>query len=324
MAGAASRDPESLKPRRFAKTLIGADGFGGRSSYKIVELYMQGEVVPSDWLFGGYRYSQKGITADDIAHTAHTFATKFGVQQTSFHGRSMGGPVSLIAATGAHRPVEALVFDSSPYDIDDARDAAAAKIAALFGKATNYTGSLQWVTAANLISEIRDTGPERFLDKLVESSQLTWRSENPTAIRKELAFIYDVRLGDFKTSLRKLLSKETVVYYAFTKDALSDETVNPLTAFDKYQELFAELGPQIIPVRYKEPGHALMEESIENVAPFLRSKFEVIDPYEARQRFRRQLPGPGRTELQTDLELSPGLLHRAVESTPSPHQRYQL
>jgi pimeloyl-ACP methyl ester carboxylesterase len=291
-------DPEFRRQTVFPRADLSSDGFGGRSSSELVRLNMA-LTSPVDsrlTIFGGYRYGGE-VTGDGIMNTAGAFYRSHGIRSVKLNGRSMGSKSVLHAARSA-RSVEALFLDSGPYDLDDARDAAAARIALQLAHFVHYDGNIPVQTAVNLFNTIRESGSSNFLCMLRESYGLTLRSENPEIIQKELEFIAWDKPKDYVESLKRVLNEHTIAGYTFTQNPESDTVVNPVTAYEKYHEFFwTNFGIDLKALAYKTPGHAHMESSTLTASEYLTQVYQEIDPYNSVQRRYA-----GRLTTKTDME----------------------
>lgn len=229
------------------KTWVVLPGLGVQSGKAIASvlrpvLSRSGNIAYAD-------YSDDGINIPKLASSIKSIYLDTG-QPVSFYAHSMGGTITmkLLAELNNEVPINDIVFDCSPYDIDDAKDTTAPLASAV---APIYGGGL----ISKTIAEVRNNVFIHKNDRLSSAQQLTdagriaITGSSPRLFTDQLKELGKINPANYI----KFIPETTRIYFISPDNLDNDETVYDENSYSSWNDLF---GGRVIRIIVKNGGHA--------------------------------------------------------------------
>ena len=194
-------------------------------------------------------YSDEGVKLEKLASSIKTTYEQNG-KPISFYAHSMGGTVALklLARLNNEVPISDIVFDCSPYSINDAKDSAATIVSAI---APYYGGGLMSKSFSEVRNNVFIHKNNRLstLEQLKDAARIAITGSSPRLFTDQLK-----ELGKFNAkNYASFIPATTRIYFISPENPENDQTVNDETAYSNWNNLF---GGKVIRVVVKGGGHA--------------------------------------------------------------------
>lgn len=230
--------------------MVVVPGVGGTYGRGIAESVQRFSPLPPGTPIAGVIYPNKSYTLDQLAYWIKWFGSLRRVDRLGLFGDSFGGPSGLVAAGMAGKPIERIIFNCSPFDIDDANFGEVAHLAAR----ANLPPLVTTKFITTLFKAFQSDGGQNSRRELATAWHETFSGASPELIMCQIKILDQLRLNpkDFKDTI----SDKTMAIFAMPRDLNSDRVVKDLQAYQKYQQFFYSLGVELHVAYMDWHGHA--------------------------------------------------------------------
>lgn len=199
-----------------------------------------------------WQYSTDHISVEELAEILLERAPS--LQTAGVNGHSMGGPLGLevirLSAAASDMKLGTVVLHCSPFDMDDARQASAAKWSAL-AKVPPGPGAKYLIAFAKGCIE-----GESVRDSIKHAKHHAVSGVSPRLWLSQMRLLQQIDLTRHMRDYQALVGPDTKVLYCMPDDPARDTTVDTERASQHYKLFFEALGVPFTIVRVPKACHA--------------------------------------------------------------------
>lgn len=218
-----------------------------------------------------FDYSTAGIDVVDLTRKITDYSLPFN--NISLYGHSMGGPSALHAMRRTKVPINRILLNCSPFDMEDARHGELAHPVAQLAKSMDFEGDFASTYLGTVKNDVSRRGLASIFKDVYSAVQETADGPSPKLLVNQLKLLDDIHLFRNWRQFRPIINRNTQVLYASPLNPDHDRTVNTLQAYEKWSEFFGNFKVEVQYLGVPDVEHANTPRTLIAAKPWLQEAF---------------------------------------------------